>query len=266
MIELLQNKNSSTRFQVLVEIALSGPGVSQRNIATKLGITPQAVSEYIRQLVDEKLLSARGRQSYSISIEGVNWMLRMSRELSAFLAEAASAVRNITTCAAIADSDLAKGQVVRLLMRDGILMATAEKGRGAKGTATSSARAGEDVGISNIEGLVELTRGKITLLEVPTIMDGGSKNTDLTRLKKLARNGAQAGAVGIEALAAMRKSGIQPRYTYGVAAAAIEQARCGLPFVIVAASDALPELVRKLRDSELEHEVIPLGPTRNTRS
>lgn len=53
MIEILQNKNSSTKFQIIVEIAASGPNIHQRSIAAKLGITPQAVSDHIRKLVDE---------------------------------------------------------------------------------------------------------------------------------------------------------------------------------------------------------------------
>jgi putative transcriptional regulator len=42
MVEILQNKNSATRFQILVEIAASGPNIQQKDIATKLGVTPQA--------------------------------------------------------------------------------------------------------------------------------------------------------------------------------------------------------------------------------
>ena len=51
MVEILQNKNSATRFQILVEIAASGHSIQQKSIAVKLGVTPQAISDYIRQLV-----------------------------------------------------------------------------------------------------------------------------------------------------------------------------------------------------------------------
>ena len=36
MVEILHNKNSATRFQILVEIAASGPGIKQKSIAAKL--------------------------------------------------------------------------------------------------------------------------------------------------------------------------------------------------------------------------------------
>ena len=75
MVEILQNKNSSTRFQILVEIAASGPSIQQKSIAGKLGITPQAISDYIHQLLDEALVISTGRSTYKVSTIGVNWMM-----------------------------------------------------------------------------------------------------------------------------------------------------------------------------------------------
>lgn len=53
VVGILQNKNSASRFQILVEIATHGPGISQKSIAAKLGFTPQAISDYIHQLPEE---------------------------------------------------------------------------------------------------------------------------------------------------------------------------------------------------------------------
>ncbi len=53
---ILRSKKESTRFQILVEIAAHQPDVRQKEIADKIGITPQGVSEYIRELVSEGLL------------------------------------------------------------------------------------------------------------------------------------------------------------------------------------------------------------------
>jgi putative transcriptional regulator len=263
MVEVLQNKNSATRFQIMAEIASAGPNIHQKNIALKLGISPQAVSEYVRQLSEEKLLTAESRSSYKISIEGVNWMLKILRELNDFLAEATSAVKNITTCAAIAEYDIARGQVVGLQMKDGLLIATTRKGTGAKGVAVTGAKAGEDVGVSNIQGLVTLKKEEITVFEVPSVQKGGSRKIDISRLKTLFRGRQQTGAIGIEAIASLRKAGIEPRYLYGVTEAAIELARCGLDVVIAATSDAIPDLIKKLRESDLDCGMVSLAPRSN---
>ena len=67
MIEVLRNKNMTTRFQILVEIASAGPAVQQKEIARNLDITPQAVSDYIAQLAREGLLAAEGRARYQVT-------------------------------------------------------------------------------------------------------------------------------------------------------------------------------------------------------
>ena len=58
---ILRSKREVTRLQILVEIAEHQPAVRQQEIADKLGVTPQAVSEYIRELVDEEMAAAQGR-------------------------------------------------------------------------------------------------------------------------------------------------------------------------------------------------------------
>lgn len=259
MIELLQNKNSATRFQILMEIAAAGPDIHQKSIASRLGISPQAVSEYIKRMVQDELVTTINRYSYKVTIKGVNWMLGRLRELNEFIAQSTAAVRNITTCAAIAQTDLKEGQAVSLIMKDGLLYATCEPLPGARGTATFSARAGEDIGVTSIDGLVDLARGKITILEVPGIQDGGSRQVDIVRLRKLLNGQQQVGTIGIEAMVALKRAGIVQPCIFGVADAAIEQAKCGLAFTILCTSDAMAELIQKIRDNNLEYEIISLS-------
>ena len=61
MVEILRNKNLATKFQILVDIANSGPNIQQQDIAKRLDVTPQAISDYVRQLVKEGLLTSNGR-------------------------------------------------------------------------------------------------------------------------------------------------------------------------------------------------------------
>ncbi len=259
MAEILQNKNSATRFQIMVEIAASGPNIHQRSIAAKLGVSPQAVSDYIQQLTSAELIDAIDRSSYRVSVKGVNWMLKMLREVNDYISEAARAVTNITVCAAIAESDLDKGQAVGLKMKNGFLFATDKLEGGARGTAVTGAKQGEDIGISNVEGLVELTRGRITILEVPVVQEGGSRQADLKQFKAQLTKNQQAGAIGIEALVALRRAGVEPHYLFGVAEAAIEEAHCGLSFLIVCTADVTSGLIKKLQENDLDYEITSLA-------
>jgi putative transcriptional regulator len=256
MVEILQNKSAATRFQILVEIAASGPGIQQKSIAAKLGVTPQAISDYIHQLVDEDLVVATGRANYSVSTKGVNWMLKVLRELRDYASLVEQTVTNITVCAAIAEFDINRGETVGLKMKDGLLYATRQINGGARGIAVSSVPQGEDVDVSNIEGLVELIRGRVTILQVPVVQKGGSRQVDLKLFKDQLNRKEQIGAIGIEALVALRRSGIEPRYIYGVTEAAIEAARCGLSFTIVSTDDAISGLIKRLQEEDLNYELI----------
>jgi len=257
MVEILQSKNSATRFQILVEIATSGPSIQQKSIAVKLGITPQAISAYIHQLVKDDLVVSTGRSHYRVSTKGVNWMLKVLRELRGYASVVEQAVTNITVCAAIAEGDINQGQAVGLKMKDGLLFATSQTNGGARGMAVSSVSEGEDVAVSNIEGLVELTTGRVTILQVPGIQKGGSRQVDLELLHAQV-TGSQAGAIGIEALISLRRVDIEPRYLYGVTEAAIEAAQCGLSFTVVCTDDAIPRLIKKLQEEGLNYELIDL--------
>ncbi len=260
MVEILQNKNSATRFQILVEIAASGPNIQQKSIAGKLGVTPQAISDYIHQLLEEELVISSGRSNYRVSVKGVNWMLKVLRQLRGYASLVEQAVTNVTVCAAISDCDISQGQTVGLKMKNGLLFATNQPDGGARGTALSSVRQGEDVDVSDIEGLVELTRGKVTVIQVPIIQKGGSKKVDAKRLKAQINDNQQVGAIGIEALVALRRADIEPRYFFGVTEAAIEAAHCGLSFIIVCSEDAVSELIKRLQEENLDYELIALGP------
>ncbi len=256
MVELLQNKNSATRFQIMIEIAASGPHVRQKSIAAKLGISPQAVSDYIHQLAKEGLVDTTDRSLFRVNVKGVNWMLKVLRELNDYVSEATQAVTHITVCAAIAADDLDEGQAVGLKMSGGLLVATRTLKGGARGVTVSSVKRGEDVGVSNIEGIVDLTRGKVTILEVPVVQEGGSRRADLKKLKAQLAINRHVGAIGIEALAALRRAGVDPRYLFGVAEAAVEQARCGLSFLVVCSSDAVSGLMKKLQENDIDYDVI----------
>ncbi|MDP2845517.1 MAG: winged helix-turn-helix transcriptional regulator, partial [Candidatus Methanoperedens sp.] len=124
---ILRSKKEITKFQILVEIAAHQPDVMQKEIADKIGITPQAVSEYIKELVSEGLLFADGRVRYRVTKKGVEWVLERAQELkkyARFVME--DVVSHISVATAIAMERLDKGQKVSLRMEKGLLYAGRE--------------------------------------------------------------------------------------------------------------------------------------------
>ena len=259
MTQLLRNKNLATKFQILVEIAANQPSIQQKDIARRIGVTSQAVSEYVIGLEKDGWITSDGRSRYRVTTEGVNWVLKAFRELQGYSNFVEKAVTNVMVSTAIADCDLSKGQKAGLVMREGLLFATDSPSKEAKGIATSDAKKGEDVGISDIEGIVELNVAKVTVLEVPDIQRGGSRSIDLTKLKKEIGGAKYIGVIGIEALVALRRVGVEPDYLYGVTEAAVEAARSGLPFLVVCAGREAPSLLQRLKEESLEYKLVNLG-------
>ena len=259
MIEVLRNKNLTTRFQILVEIANAGPTIQQREVAKNLNITPQAVSDYIAQLTGEGLLVTEGRARYRVTNQGVNWIIKTLRELGDYNTFIQRAITNLSTCAAIAEDNLKKGQQVGLKMKDGLLFASAGK-QAAGGTTISGARAGEDVGITGIEGIVPLEVGRVTILRVPGIQRGGSQQVNYNILKQHMAKSDFVTALGLEALAALRKTKARFQH-YGAVAAAIEAAKSGLKPLVVCVDSEAADLIARLEKERIAYQLFDAEST-----
>jgi len=261
MTQILRSKNLATKFQILVEIAANQPDIQQRDIAKRLGLSPQAVSDYVGALVKDGWIVSEGRSRYRVTKEGVDWMLKGLREWQSYSNTVQKAVASISVCAAVADCDLSQGQKVGLVMRDGLLFATENPEAGARGVAVSDARKGEDVGISEIDGIVELGIGKVTILKVPGIQRGGSGHTDLDRLKEAVQGRGAVGAIGIEALIALRRIDVEPTFFYGVREAVVEAAYSDLSPVVVCVDDDTSDLLRRLEEKNIDYELLDVRMT-----
>jgi putative transcriptional regulator len=258
MSQILQSKNVATKFQILVEIAANQPTVQQKDIAGRLKITPQAVSDYVKELVANGWLNSQGRSKYRVTPEGVAWILTMARQLQNYSSFVGKVVRDISISTAIAEGEISASQSVSLYMRNGLLFATANvNNEGARGVAISAAKDGEDVGVSNIEGVIKLETGIVTIASIPTISDGGSRNIDATRLKEISKQ-TLIGAIGIEAQVALKRTGTKPDYLYGVKEAAVEAAMSGLPFLVVCVENEVSALGERLKRENLVYNVIEL--------
>jgi putative transcriptional regulator len=259
MAQILKSKNLATKFQIMVEIAAHQPNIQQKDIAPRLGITSQAVSEYIRELIKDGWLSSEGRSRYKVTKEGVDWILQMSRQLHSYAWFVSKVVADISTTTAIADSDLSAGQPASLYMKDGLLFASdVISGKGAKGITVTEAKKGQDVGIRNVEGVIKLEPAKVMIGKVPNVQDGGSGSTDLARLKREVKEARLVGALGMEALVALMQIDVKPDYVHGVREAAIEAAYCGLSSLVVCSDDKVSILVQRLAEENLDYEIVDL--------
>lgn len=260
MANVLQSKRESSRFQILVEIAAHQPNLRQKEVAGKLGVTPQAISEYIKELVADGLVTTDGRMRYSITKEGVEWLLENAAELKRYARVVMEEIiSHVSVWTAIAESDLAEGERVSLEMRGGLLYANKKEGIDASGVVISEAVAGEDVGVSDLRGLISLDEGHITLCKVPRVQMGGSRKVDLKLLERHLSEKKMVGCLGIEALVALRKAGREPDVIFGAKEFAVEAAYHGISSLIVSVDEQIPGLLTRLETEGLKYELIDLA-------
>lgn len=260
MTNVLQSKRESSRFQILVEIAAHQPNLRQKEVAESLGVTPQAISEYIKELVSDGLVTTDGRMRYSITKEGVEWLLESAAELKRYARVVMEdIISHVSVWTAIAEADLAEGERVSLEMRSGLLYANRKDGIEATGVVIAGVRSGEDAGVSDLRGLISLDEGRIILCKVPRVQNGGSRKVDLQALARQLSRAKMVGCLGIEALVALRKLGREPDIIFGAKEFAVEAAYHGITSVIVSVDEQIPSLLTRLESEGLKYELIDLA-------
>jgi Predicted transcriptional regulator len=176
----LEDKRTATRFRILVEIADRQPAVNQGEIAEAVGVTSQAVSEYIRDLVAEGYVDKEARSRYTITKEGVDWLFQEAKGLRRFVNHVTDDVlENVKEDAAIATDAIEPGETVTLSITDGLLHATPGDVGPATGVATTAADSGDEVSVTGFEGVIQMDPGHVTVIQLPPARSGGVRLSQL---------------------------------------------------------------------------------------
>ncbi len=257
---ILRSKRESTRFQILVEIAEHQPSIRQQEIAEKLGVTPQAISEYIREMVDEGLVTAHGRGRYEVTKSGIEWVLRHAEALESYARHITrDVIQQVAVWTAIARDDLKKGDTVGVFMQDGWLYAAKET-HSAMGQATMDARAGEDVGVAHLNGIIDHEEGIIHVCKVPRIERGGSRKVRTDLLRAAIRDADMVAAVDLESYVALRKAGIEPDMFFGSREGVIEAAFHGRECAILIVDEEFTDFLKRLETVGLTYTIHDITP------
>ena len=135
MNEMLRKKGRMTRLLLLLEM-ITGTPKDQRTLAESIGITPQAVSDYMSKMADEGLVK-QGSEGPRPTMEGVERVNRDLLGLKEFVDSSISKMEMIRSTDAIAGEDIERGDRVFLSMRNGLLWA-AKEGIGSFGRGTAA--------------------------------------------------------------------------------------------------------------------------------
>ncbi|GAB6860559.1 MarR family transcriptional regulator [Haloplanus litoreus] len=254
---VLRSKRSATRYQILVGIAERQPAVSQREIADDIGITAQAVSDYLQDLIEEGYVRSPGRGRYEVTKEGVDWLITQTDALREFVTHVSEdVVGQVEIETALATASITEGEPVSLSMRDGVLRATPGGAGSTTAVAVTDAEPGQDVGVTDFRGILDYDLGRVTAVSIPRVQDGGSAAVDTATITDHAAAADLVATAGTEALAAAHATNLDPDVRFGTPQAVGEAAARGLDVLLLAVADELSTHLDRLRDSNISYEVV----------
>ena len=254
---VLRSKRNATRYQILVQIAERQPAVSQQEIADAIGVTAQAVSDYLQDLVEQGYVEKHGRGRYEVTKEGIDWLITQTDALHDFVVHVSEdVVGQVEITTAIATTAIEEGQTVSLAMRDGVEWAVPGDAGGATAVAVTDAEADQDVGVTNVEGVIDYDIGTVTVLAVPRVQSGGSAAVDPSEVAELAEAHDLVAAAGTEALVAVQNADREPDVQFGTASAVQEAATRGLDVLLLASTNLLSQHTDRLREHNISYEVV----------
>lgn len=253
-LAVLESKRNSMRYRILIEIADRQPAVSQQEIAETIGVTAQAVSDYLIDLVADGFVIKHGRGRYEITKEGVDWLISQTDALEEYLEYVSEAViGQVDVEAAVALAEIKEGDRVSLSMQDGVLHAEPDAGTGATAVAVTDAFRGDAVGVTEFEGIVEYEPGTVTVVPIASVEDSSEVPV---RVDAVVNPEAVVVAAGVEALVCLRQAGIEPDVRFGTQMATSEAATRGLDVVLFVVDSLLSRHTTVLREDGIRFEVL----------
>ncbi|MEN6591842.1 MAG: MarR family transcriptional regulator [Methanobacterium sp.] len=259
-MKVFKKKGELTRFQILAEIAKQEPHLRQKDIAEELGITVQAVSENIKSLVDEGLVeTGKGHVHYKITKRGIERVKREAMDLRKYSEQVLDTLNVYKSIwPAIAREELKSGDDVWMEMDKGVLYATTSE-TPAHAEVLNDAGKGEDVALTKLSGLIELDPGYVIIIKLPTISQGGSRASDLEKIKDVLKDRNEEidrmGIMGTVSRVVAEKLSIHADFEFATPEAAVAAAKRGLNVLVFAVGKMTNIITRKLDDENIKYVV-----------
>jgi len=258
MSRILRDKSESTEFQILLEVMRNQPHVRQKDIADAVGITIQAVSKYFKKLMREGLLEAGSeRVDYRLTPKATEKLRDYLQNLDRYVARVKNDLKVERLLPALATQPLHEGDSAGLILKDGVLHAVEPNHPEAEafGTAATDARPGEDVGLTDLRGKVKSKPGKILMVKLPSIKEGGSRAVDLAKVQRLYEEFRpnRVGVMGVVGRAVLNKLGLEADFDFGITRATALAAERGINVFVLVVGRMVNRMIEEIDMTNIKH-------------
>jgi cobalt/nickel transport system ATP-binding protein len=178
------------------------------------------------------------------------------------LMESFDGARVMNVRCAISGCEIKAGDHVSLKIEDGMLVAY--KGEvGVTGIAMFDGNIGEDIAVKEVVGNIDQMTGKITVIRVPGVIEGGSRAVNMDKVRDILEKNKskKIGAMGTSAKALMNKMSIKCDLEFDVIQSAILAALRGLNVVVFASGGMAQRVMEKAREKKLNCQCFVLNET-----
>jgi len=262
--KVLRDLREATKLLILLEIT-ANRHTKMKTIAEVLDMTVQGISDYIKIMSREGYVQNVGGV-YRATKKGVEFLHDRFIDLKDFVDRSIQTMSIVNLCGAIAATDIEEGQRVGLFMENGRLVAYANRDSSSMGTALFPAKAGEDVVLKDLEGLVSLSPGKITLLKLPSPKEGGTRSIDMKKGREIVKSvpADRIGATDEVGVGFAHKLGLHLDFEFAPVQASIEAAERGLNVLLLCSQDVVGETIgsieatNSLLEDKIDYEVITI--------
>ncbi len=253
-MKILRDVRESTKLLILRELT-SHRHSRLRTIGEKLDITVQGISDYMKMMTKDGLVRNVNGE-WRATRKGVEFLQSNFIALKEFVESSAKEMSIVDVCAAIAGKDVCEGDIVGLFMEKGELYAYPGRESPSTGVAVHSVKKGEDLAVKDLEGIVSLFPGKVTIIRVPTIRDGGTRKIDLKKARRIASasNPDVIAAVDLVGRSLAKRLKLDLDISFSVLQSTLEAAQLGHNVLVLCPEDRVAEIIGGIEENNSRME------------
>ena len=265
-MKIFKKRGEMTHFQILSEISKNEPNLKQKDLAERLGITIQAVSENLKTLIEEGYVSSEdGRSPYTITQKGISKVKKDAIALRKYSDETLEIMNYYKSIwPAIATEPIKKGDKVGLYMENGLLYANHEK-HDAQAEAISDAESGFDVALNQLTGLINVELGQVLIIALPTIKQGGSRKANFKLIDEIYNEtytewGLESldkiAVVGTISHVVAKQLNIPVDIEFAASHSCVSCSRKGLNTLLLTVGNMSKNIVKTLEDNDVKYNIV----------